>query len=142
MVVEPFLLPLMPALQVFLWILRCSHDYTCFVSLLFVWHDFTTLFYCLPSHCSCLTFLTSRAPHYSFFHFHIIVLSAHPFADILDINTSRDPRVTPLALIVVRLQPCTIPVFLRRHSASNYVCCILPALRDNLLEHRIYNVSS
>ena len=58
-----------------------------------------------------------RAPHYSFFfHSHIITLSAHPFADILDINTSRDPRVTSLALIVVRLQLCTIPMFLRRHS--------------------------
>jgi len=57
-----------------------------------------------------------RAPHYSFFHYHIITLSAHPFADILDINTSRDPRVTSLALIVVRLQLRTIPMFLRRHS--------------------------
>ncbi|KAI9464526.1 hypothetical protein BJY52DRAFT_824380 [Lactarius psammicola] len=105
----------MPAPLLFLWILRCSHDYTCFVSLLFVWHDFTTLFYCLPSHCSCL----SHPPRAALLFFSttiIITLSAHPFADILDINTSRDPRVTSLALIVVRLQLCTIPLFLRRHS--------------------------
>jgi len=77
-----------------------------------------------------------------FFHFHIIILSAHPFADILDINTNRDSRVTSLALIVVRLQLRTIPMFLAQaQHTSNYVY-ILPALRDDLLEHRIYNVSS
>jgi hypothetical protein len=69
-------------------------------------------------------------------------LSANLFADILDINTSREPRVTSLALVVVRLQSRSIPLFLARDQhTSNYVC-ILPALRDNLLEHRIYNVSS
>jgi hypothetical protein len=69
-------------------------------------------------------------------------MSANSFADILDINTSREPRVTSFALVVVRLQSRTIPMFLARSQhTSNYVC-ILPALRDNLIEHRIYNVSS
>src|SRR5258708_10779679 len=69
-------------------------------------------------------------------------MSANPFADILDINTSRESRVTSLALVVVRLQSRTIPMFLAQaQHTSNYVR-ILPALRDNLIEHRIYNVFS
>ena len=60
--------------------------------------------------------LTSPRAPLLFFLILIITLSAYPFADILDINTSRDPRVTSLALIVVRLHPRTIPMFLRRHS--------------------------
>jgi len=69
-------------------------------------------------------------------------MSANPFADILDINTSRESRVTSLALVVVRLQSRTIPLFLAQaQHTSNYVR-ILPALRDNLIEHRIYNVFS
>jgi hypothetical protein len=50
------------------------------------------------------------------FYFLITALSAHTFADTLDIDTSREPRVTSLALIVVRLQPRTIPMFLCGHS--------------------------
>jgi len=105
----------MPAPQIFPWILRCSHDYIrvlsrCSSSGM----TFYDPIYCLPSYCSCLSH-PPRAP-LLFFLFHIITLSAHLFADILDINTSRDPRVTSLALIVVRLHPRTIPMFLRRHS--------------------------
>jgi hypothetical protein len=68
--------------------------------------------------------------------------SANPFADILDINTSRESRVTSFALVVVRLQSRTIPMFLARAQHASYYVRILPALRDNLIEHRIYNVSS
>src|SRR5579863_1355277 len=77
-----------------------------------------------------------------FFSHIITALSANPFADILDIDTSRESRVISFALVVVRLSSRTILMFLARaQHTSNYVC-ILPALRDNLLEHRIYNVSS
>ena len=45
-----------------------------------------------------------RALITSTFLYPITALSANPFADILDINTtSREPRVTSLALVVVRL---------------------------------------
>lgn len=119
MILEPFLPHppslTMPAPQIFPWILRCSHDYTCFVSLLFVWHDFLRPYFIVSRPIVHVSHIL-RAHHYFFSLFHIITLSAHPFADILDINTSRDPRVTSLALIVVRLHPRTIPMFLRRHS--------------------------
>lgn len=74
MILEPFL-PLsppvpMPAPQIFPWILRCSHDFTCFVSLLFVWHDFydptllspVSLFMSLTS--SARTITLSPLPHH------------------------------------------------------------------------------
>ena len=69
-----------------------------------------------------------------------IAMSADPFINILDINTGREPRVTSFSQVVVRLQSRAIPMFLARAQRTfNYVC-ILPALRDNLTEHRIYNV--
>jgi len=87
---------------------------SCVVSSLSVWHDFMTLFiFSRPVICSCL--LTSLAPLIPLLiHHHITALSANSFADILDINTSREPRVTSLALVVVRLQSRTIPMFLAR----------------------------
>jgi hypothetical protein len=89
----------------------------CIVSSLSVWHDLMTLYYFLPSrHCSCR--LTSLAPSpfppTSLFHYPNTAMSANSFADILDINTSREPRVTSFALVVVRLQSRTIPMFLAR----------------------------
>jgi hypothetical protein len=60
----------------------------------------------------------------------------------LDINTSREPRVTSLALVVVRLQLRTIPMFLRGHSTLLIMFASCQHYETILLEHRIYNVSS